>query len=418
MPYVGHSGFVPIRGLAAWSVLAQEWQRSFDLWANGDYRASVNTRRECLVEAYELQGLDPEEHTPPWLSAGYASNIGHLGFLGMHGIGRYLGILGRPNREVILGPSEGNQILVNSIASATEVLRMRNSSAIVESPPLWPHVESLQMVNANGLFLDFYEFWELTVSSTASAPQDVPVFELHEDYVGATRQRLDRIGLPPGAWFVALHFREERFPRDVRSIDAATMIPAVEAILRLGGRVVQFGAHNSRPLVDHPNYLVAQDEQGSNTDLHPYLLREAEFLLTTNSGPTVVAQVLGTDVVQINTTSISRNTLSTWSRSYYVPLIPLQEDGRPYSLEKLFSSRYAWLEAPTNPSKPIKALAGRSSANEILQATLDMLLARGRTGQGTSPDSELSAQLNELRRHYQAVSFGDIAPSFLAASFS
>lgn len=418
VPLIGHSGLLPTVGLDRWAQLTQEWQETFELWADGHYWASVRIRRELLAESYRLQGLDPRTHTPSWLSAGYLSNIGHLGFLGMHGVGRSLGFLARPNRQAVLGPSEGNGTLVNALVSTTEVLRMKSSSSVVESPPLWPHVEPLQMVNAKGIFLDFYEFWESVVAGRESEPRHDLVFDLSETYLEKSRQRLAHMSLPVDGWFVALHFRSDRFPRDARSIDPSTMIPAARFIIESGGRVVQFGSSTSKPLLDHPNYLVAQDLHGPQAELHPYIIKEAEFLLTTNSGPAVVAHILGTDVVQVNTTSISRNALSTWSRSYYLPLMPLHDDGRQFTLEELFSSRYAWAEAPTSPARPVRALSRRSSPQEILLATQDMLLVHGLTSRGTPCDPYLMATVDALRHEHGAVSFGEIAPSFLTQAFA
>ena len=407
------SGVLPLRKKARWSQLTQGWSSSDRLWREGHYHQSVSLRRSLLAEAYDLQGVDPSHSAPPLLSAGYSSNVGHLGWLAMHSIARSLGLLPGEQRTAILGPSLGNEILVKSLPRNTSAIAMIGSSAVSDFPAMWPQVERLQMVNTLRDFVDFYSLWEEVVASCKQTSLSPTGFALPADYLARAAARLASVGLPEESWFVGLHLRTLGYPNDPRSVHGGSVIAAIQEVISHGGFVVNFGTNRMEPLVEHPQYLELSSLLERQADLHPYIVQKSEFLLTTNSGPAVVAHILGTDLLQFNTTSIARNSLSSWATAYYLPAVLVDDYGHDKSLLQMFEATSAWWEPTPGSRTARKARLRRSTSDEILSACQDLLRKKGFSSTGYRPDAVLARDLERIRRQTGAVSFGDFAPSFL-----
>jgi len=270
------------------------------------------------------------------------------------------------------------------------------------------------MVNAGGDFVDFYALWESVVTATRHTGQRHAGFNLKPEYMDAASNRLASLGLPDSAWFVAFHTRTLGYPNDPRSVDPVCAIAAIQEVLLKGGFVVSFGTTRREPLVKHHRYLELSSLSTNQEFLHPYLLEKAEFLITTNSGPAVVAHVLGTDLLQFNTTSIARNSLSSWATSYYLPAVPVDRYGRDRSPFEMFQDASAWWEPNPGSRTARRFRFRRNTSEEILAACQDLLLIRNLSDVGHLPDEAINSVLDRRRQEAGAVSFGDFAPSFLA----
>jgi putative glycosyltransferase (TIGR04372 family) len=405
-------GAIPTRSAHKWSELSARWSDSDRLWRMGDYHGAVAVRELALNDARELQGIDPGKSTPLLLSAGYTSNIGHIAILGMHSIARSVGLLEQIHRTAIVGPQLGNRALLERIALNTSVQPMRGASFPLDTPPAWPLVERLQMINVNGRYVDWYQWWEDTVRliSVTGAPPPQP-FLLEEEYEAQARTELGRLGLPQDAWFVGLHMRTSNYPSDPRSVDISTVMSAIKPVLDAGGWIIRFGTDGDEPVVQQRGVMDLAHLGSRQTDLHPYLLRHSEFVVSTNSGPSVVAMVMGTRLVVINATSIARNTLSTFSDTIYLPSV-LQRSGEDQSLQRLLSSPFAWSEYTQVRDMPGAWRFRRNTPSEIEHAIVDMLDIAGLRPSHRTNSSAQDA-MNELRRQSNCVSFGPISPSFL-----
>lgn len=121
------------------------------------------------------------------------------------------------------------------------------------------------------------------------------------------RRALAALGLPEGAWFVALHVRQkgvhaydEKGFTDARAAVPATYEKAVDLILAAGGWVVTLGLGTQalRPRPGVIDYAVHPAWHGDEIDL--YLLEQARFMIGTASGLIWVANAFGTPMVETN----------------------------------------------------------------------------------------------------------------------
>jgi len=102
-----------------------------------------------------------------------------------------------------------------------------------------------------------YHFWEAwaVVQKEWEAQGRGPLLRLDEEH--ATRGRAvlsDSLRLKDGDWFVCLHVREPGFHQDqtglyqtTRNADIETYRPAVEKIVRMGGKVIRMGDSSMKP---------------------------------------------------------------------------------------------------------------------------------------------------------------------------
>ena len=136
----------------------------------------------------------------------------------------------------------------------------------------------------------------------------------------------------------------------------------------------------------------------------------AAFLLTTNSGPAVVAWSLGTPVLQTNTLAIARNILTASPGSIYLPKKYVSNGSRLNSFSEILGSLEGFAESTLKEKFNQGYQIIENSAYEIQQATLDMFRFL-ETGQH---DQTLVPQVNDIRREHRAIGYGQIAPSFLS----
>ena len=252
------------------------------------------------------------------------------------------------------------------------------------------------------------------VTAPEVAKGSISPFHLTEQYLDSGSRELELLGLPEQSWFVAVHIRTAAYANDVRSVDEHTLVPAINDVIAAGGFVIRFGTTRQKPLIKHPQFIDLSTVTKHQLHLHAYLLQRAEFLLTTNSGPAVVAHLLGTDLVQINTSALARNTLSSWASAYYLPAVHVDASGDDIPLPIMFQDKRAWWEPQgTQRKNPGRRYQRSNTSEEVRLACQDMLTLKGRSNEGRLPGQALEIALRDIRRETGAVSFGTIAPSFL-----
>jgi putative glycosyltransferase (TIGR04372 family) len=144
-------------------------------------------------------------------------------------------------------------------------------------------------------------------------------------------------------------------------------------------------------------------------DLHLYVISHSKFLLTTNSGPSVIAWSLGTPVLQTNTTSIARNILRSSKESLFLPKHYRGENGRELTFGEIAQGRLGYAESTVSELARLGIQVLENSSIEIYEATKDILRLLDRS----ESSNNLMEQLNQIREETSAIGFGNVAPSFL-----
>jgi putative glycosyltransferase (TIGR04372 family) len=113
-------------------------------------------------------------------------------------------------------------------------------------------------------------------------------------------------GVPPDAWFVALHVREAKW--DERSTGAhgvlnaniETYMLAIAEITRRGGWVIRMGDPSMKPLPALPNVIDYCHSSLRADWMDIFIATQCRFMLGTSSGPAVIPGVYGVPMLLTN----------------------------------------------------------------------------------------------------------------------
>jgi putative glycosyltransferase (TIGR04372 family) len=246
-----------------------------------------------------------------------------------------------------------------------------------------------------------------------------PLVGLSEETRRECRRKLERLGIPDGAWWAAVHVRESGFhPYDGKGLvdwrfhPPSDYDPAIDAIIRRGGYVVRVG-HGREPLrpreglVDYGIDVAARDE---TMDL--YLIEGARFFIGGASGLAGVANVFG--IPHLGTHRLPIGPVPAKPGDLYIPMrICRKSDGEPIPLREALSPPFAFNNSVVWLDRLGYRLAG-NTPDELAETTeyfLDRL--EGRTVR--DPVVETAG-----RRFMEMAGYGrvgvplpDVAPAFL-----
>lgn len=404
---IRNSGFLYKKSLVDFGRAYDEWALSDKEWRAGEYAKSTKRRKSVLELIYYMQEVRSENYSPPVMSAAWASAFGHIGSLGIYRMAQKLGIVSDSTKTVLLQNKQFLQPLRVSMRSDFHLVPFKYGYSSLDHPSQWHLAERLQMVKVQGDFICLYELHHRVFSHPEFESFTVQIDTQYSEWA---RQELTRIGLPPDAWFVALHIRDNFHKFDSRMATASNFEAAIDEIIGRHGWVIQFGLNTSRRVKPRKGFINLNENTEHHLKLHHYLLSKCKFLLTTNSGPAVVAWSFGTPVLQANTTSIGRNILKASKNSLYLPKHYYDQKGNQLSFSRIISGTLGYSETSTKELAKLGISIRENSAREILDATRDMFMAL----ENRASNLSLDKTLNEIRKNANAVGYGDISPSFLA----
>jgi len=385
------------------------WEHSERVWKEGRYFESIKIKKNILENLYASQEINGERQVAPFMSVGWGTAIGHVGSLGAFVLGQKLGVVPNNLRHLPVRDENSALWVRNLLQDDVGLVSSRFGFSILENPSQWHLSERLQMVRTDSDFISLYELHESVYSDARIISKEI-CLALSGDYETSAELELRKLGLPEGAWFVGFHVREKPNLLDPRVARVETFYQSISEIVKRGGWVIRFGADNMKPLPFTENVIDLNTNEAKIRILHLYILAKSEFLLTTNSGPSVVAWALGIPVLQTNTLSIGRNILSSSNGSLYLPKKYLSGPGQSCSFSQILGSHEAYSETNLHEKHSQGLQLLDNTEIEILQATKDMFhfLEHGKH------DTQLTERLNEIRKEHNSVGYGQIAPSFLA----
>ncbi len=125
----------------------------------------------------------------------------------------------------------------------------------------------------------------------------------------AGRQALAQMGLPEGAWYVALHVRERGFYAEpelagsYRSADIDNYLPAIKYITEQGGWVVRMGDRSMKPLPKLEQLIDYPFTEFKSDLLDLYLIEHCRLYLGMDSGIWDVAHLFQKKILLANSTN-------------------------------------------------------------------------------------------------------------------
>ncbi len=332
-----------------------------------------------LIEAlHEFQGYDPLKPLRI-LSYEWVTQIGHIGMIDALLKMQRLGM--RPDCNwVLLAPRD-------KISNPDFLNCWKPYLTIVHDPELIDGLFPYQRIcgeqfncymNEQGQAVDwsdaaaqaFIEWDRQGRDSLLSISAPMKVFE---------RGRLEALGLPPGAWFVALHVRSSGFYGEGwghiqkhRNAPLKSYLPAIRRIHEAGGWVVRMGDSSMPRLRNMPMTIDLAHSPYRSKMLDVYLWSHARFFLGTTSGPTNAVIAFHTPTLLVNCVS---NYAQSWNSRVMFVLKPFWSKGagRYLKLREIFTPEFR------AKMFNIRALAGEgiypraNTAKDILAATEEIM---------------------------------------------
>ena len=388
------------------------WSFSDRLWQLGRYKDSVKVRKEILENIYAINGIEEAKYFPPLLSAGFVNVIGHLGFLGNHLQAQKDNILTSGSRYLLSNKGIANKYIFNDLAQHFEIIPSHNGTLWSELPGVWHLVERLQLIRSEDGFIDLYELTE-KVYSNNKITRMTPIIHFDDQIRIDSLNILKRYNFSSSDWFVCLHIRNSHDANDRRNQELDDYLPAVNEIIRRGGFVIRIGNKSMDALPSNPKIIDLLDDNLDQKLLHAFALANAKFMLGTTSGPALIPSLYGIPTLVTNLTSIARNSLSSSAGSFYLPKKVKIISGNYLSLAEILTRPESYSEATISELKKAGLELVNNSAEEILEATIEMFnnLDKGVFSKDLFPSAQA---VNQIRNNHYAISRGYISESFIS----
>lgn len=358
-----------------------------------------------------------------YLNADWARNVGHIALVETWVKMQRLGWVDR-DRVVFHAPrgAAANPAYVEYFKPLVEVKEVARPGGVFEqlSTTLGPRVAgaitlpdgtSEYFCNALGVV---QEAWE--------AAGHGPLLSLTPDDRAFGRGVLREMGVPDGAWFVALHVRSPGFYREEgndhqahRNADIETYLPAVREIVRRGGWVVRLGDKTMPPLPPTPGAVDYARSEFKSPRMDVFLCGAARFLIGVTSGVTHIPYTFGVPVLTANWMSNVPLGIYNAPDLCLPKLLWSERAGRLLGFRERYSEPVAgWCHS--NPELRARGLrAVDNTPGEIHAAVAEMLDRLDGTYRETPEDARLHARYADLLRSIGVRGAARTATTFLRA---
>lgn len=203
------------------------------------------------------------------------------------------------------------------------------------------------------------------------------LFHLPPDIGKRGRDVLENAGVPPNAWFVALHVREARINADVPGIhnilnsDISTYVTGISEITKRGGWVIRMGDPGMVRMPALPNVIDYCHSDFRSDWMDIFLLTTCRFMLASASGPALIPPIFGVPALLTNWWPPAQR---PWHASdIFIPkLIMKADEDRHLTLSEMLQEPFAWCHSRRYLAKN-KISVHDASAELIAGAVRQML---------------------------------------------
>ena len=227
------------------------------------------------------------------------NSFGHMGIaMGLRS--KLRGYFPEGTRHILIRTdATANKSLADYLSSSYEAIHLNQIEGKQLEASLWPVVESVQWVDDGVTVKHLYEAvadseeaWEISGKS--------PPIHLSETHLERGGSLLEKHGMGPQDWFVALHVRRDgngdAYGRNSR---LESFRYAIQRVRDYGGHVILMGTNAPKDWRDL-GLVDLNIDRTSNAWLDMFLLGSCRFMIGTQSGPAAVATMLGTPVLLTN----------------------------------------------------------------------------------------------------------------------
>jgi putative glycosyltransferase (TIGR04372 family) len=139
---------------------------------------------------------------------------------------------------------------------------------------------------------------------------------------------LERLHMPPNAWFIGLHVREGKTSqRGFRDADISGYLTAIETIVKRGGWIIRMGDPSMIPLPPMEHVIDYANSKERSDWMDVFLWACCRFFIGTQSGPAWVPPTFGIPCVATNWTFFSRR---WFGQDLFIPKLLWSENEKRY----------------------------------------------------------------------------------------
>ena len=407
--YIGKSS----RGLD-YSLMYQKLEQGYRHLRLGLYFKGVKVMQECLLSIYEHYQINLDTWTPKFVSINFGERIGHKGHLGTLLIAQKLGLIDDIERIIPVGNNLDQEQISNMFGadSKLKIVNSHGNSRPFETPDLWHMSERLWLIKLGSEFIPGLDFTNKVFTKFNENNSD-PMFELNDLYNLKAQNMINKLGLPKGQPFIALHIRNSSWVTDHRKASISNYLPAVQDLIGKGYFVVQFGTDIQKPIIQHTNMIVIQGPQSQAHFLTPYILAKCKFFINTCSGPTYIAPLYGTPVLQTNCVAIGITTPVLSRNSIHLPKTFFYKQEK-LSLAQILKSKVGYAEGSYRDFYKFGYSAKENTGDEILMSSRYMLESL----ETNHKFSAKSDKANSIRTTFLSPASGNFSPAYIAENES
>jgi len=383
--------------------------------ANGYYFKATNLRQEIIEHVYLSNNVDLLSWQPKWLSSGYSRAIGHRALIGLLLSAQEIGVIPQTHRTLFINSSEDRSQLdiLYSGKSSFEILELVDGDKFLDTPNFWHLSERVKVIKTKDSFITDIDLTE-KVNAQRIELNSQPFITLDQKYIENAENLLGSLGLPVNSPFIALHVRNKsKFSSDdTRKAEIKNYEMAISELINRDYWIVQFGTDDQNIVFHHPKVIQIPSSNSMSVYLTPYVIANAEIFITSNSGPTHIAPLFNTPVLQTNVIALGKNICSLTGKSLHLPK-KWKRAGSFLSLNELLNSPEGYSDTGIRylNKKGIELI--ENSPTEIYEGVLDIL-----NHLKTSKEFLYKEQIDKIRLNHNSPVRGLFAPSFVNANES
>ena len=245
-----------------------------------------------------------------------------------------------------------------------------------------------------------------------------PVLTFPLDVEARGYSALAAVGIPRGAWFVALHVRDsasKQYHADLHNVlnaDIVDYLPAIRAITDRGGWVIRLGDPMMTPLPHMPNVFDYCHSAIRSDWMDVFLLARCRFFLGTSSGPAYVPIIYQVPTVLTNWWPLAQR---PWDdQAIFIPkLYRYVENGAALTLSRALSEPFGYCNSIDQLKKGEGVTVEDNSPDDIRDATIEMIERLERTVAYSADDVRLRESAMRIFVTNGARGTGNLARDFL-----
>jgi putative glycosyltransferase (TIGR04372 family) len=329
---------------------SDRWTNATVLALRGHYHESVLARKEMLISARKISGLD-ENFVPKVLEIGWTTHFGHLASLKIFSDAQSLGII-PTDRRLVLKSSKlnPNRPIFRYLSNYFDFWSAGSPNSLLSIDSFFSFTEKVSMVTASGnQFLELHQLIAATEKKFRNPTSAISRNKLNflDEENAAFYDVANQSKLPKQDWFCTLHIRETSDKYASRNSNPEKFLALINQVVSDGGFVVKIGSASNSDFSEINGCLdlTKTRETQNRGKLHEFAILNSRFLITNQSGPHVFAHAFGIPVFLVDSVAIGKTSYDTRNFSMSLPKNILFRNQK-MSWEEIAERNLLFLETP------------------------------------------------------------------------